>query len=892
MNHHTPRTGTLRAQLKALKPHDHLCLVYETRDEWRETVIPFMALGLSRREKCVYVADTSTLDEIRRCLAEEGVDVAFAEAQGQFTLRRATDPDTKNDSFDPDRMIARLVEATEQALREGYPALRVTGEMTGVVRGKSSTERILEYEAKLNRDFFPKYPGSALCQYDRGKFDPEIIWGMVQTHPLLIHKGRIHKNAFYVPTEDYLHHRGAKFEVQNWFNSLDRAAETETRYPTLFEAADDAIFLVRGGVIADCNAAAPALLGCAREAFVGQPLHAFAPSRQPDGSASADAAARHTQAALTGRQERFDWRYRRSDGTTLDVEISLTPIVIEGATGLLGLVRDVTGRNRSAIPMLGIMEDERRTRAMLRESEEQFKTIFNEAPLGIALIDSLTGRFQAVNPMFAKIAGRTVEQMTLIDWMSITHPDDVQENLDNMARLNAGKIAGFKMRKRYLHPDGTAVWVNLTDARMKVEDKVHPRHLCMIEDITETKQMEAYFLHSQRVESVGRLASGIAHDLNNILAPILMATPMLREEAHSDETRDMLNTIETSAERGANIIKQVLAFGRGIEGQRAPLQLRHQMKEMVQIIHETFPKSITLRSHSPNNLWTIIGDVTQLYQVLMNLCINARDAMPQGGTLTLAAENVRLDDTFTGVMGQLPPGPYVFLTVTDTGVGISPENLDKIFEPFFTTKPVGLGTGLGLSMVFSIVKSHGGIVEVASKLGAGTQFSIYLPATDSASLQPSVSEPENLPKGNGELILVVDDEESIRVTTACGLETHGYHPLLARNGKEAIALYASHQNNIRLVMTDLMMPLMDGVAMIRALRTLSPEVKIIVTSGLDSDLMTDEAATLGVNAFLPKPYTVATLLQTLHDTLNGRGVPSIPRPAAGAAAVCSLSAFP
>ena len=390
-------------------------------------------------------------------------------------------------------------------------------------------------------------------------------------------------------------------------------------------------------------------------------------------------------------------------------------------------------------------------------------------------------------------------------------------------------------------------------------------------DITEKKQVEAQFLRSQRLESVGRLASGIAHDLNNILAPILIAAPMLRAKAKSDETRHVLDTIESCAVRGASIVKQVLAFGRGIEGQRAPLQLRHLLKEMAQIIRETFPKSITLRTLSPHDLWSVTGDATQLHQVLMNLCVNARDAMPAGGVLILAAGNVQLDETFTAKVERLQPGPHLFLTVTDTGTGISPENLDRIFEPFFTTKPIDLGTGLGLSTVFGIVKSHGGIVLVASTVGKGTQFTIYLPATDSTAFQSSASEPRELPKGNGELILVVDDEEGIRDVTAEALQISGYRTLAAQDGAEAMVLYASHRNDIQVVVTDLMMPVMDGIIMIRAMRQISPELKIIVTSGLGSHPLSAEAATLEVDAFLLKPYTMDSLLNSLWDILHPQG---------------------
>ena len=484
---------------------------------------------------------------------------------------------------------------------------------------------------------------------------------------------------------------------------------------------------------------------------------------------------------------------------------------------------------------------------------------------------ALDGRWLKVPPLLGQLLGFTEAELLAGRIQDHLHPDDAAADWQQCQRLLQSDLKTLSSDKRFRNKDGQFLWFE-TNVTLVLNSQGEPeRFLVYLRDLTEKKQLEAQFLRSQRLESVGRLASGIAHDLNNILAPILMAVPMLREEMTSEGNRRLLNTMESSALRGASIVKQVLAFGRGIDGQKAPLQPRHLLKEMAQIIKATFPKSITLRVLSPHDLWTVIGDATQLHQVLMNLCVNARDAMPAGGTLILAAGNIRLDETFTGKLQRLQPGPYVLLTVTDTGTGISPENLDRIFEPFFTTKPIDLGTGLGLSTVFGIVKSHGGVVLVASTLGQGTQFSIYLPATNATPLQPSAAEPGEIPKGNGELILVVDDEESIRAMTVRALQAHGYRTLAARDGAAAMALYASHRNDTQLVVTDLMMPVMDGIAMIHAMRKLSPEVKIIVTSGLSSHSMSTEAAALDVDAFLLKPYTITSLLNSLQDVLHRRG---------------------
>ncbi|PMB12566.1 hybrid sensor histidine kinase/response regulator [Fischerella thermalis CCMEE 5282] len=387
-------------------------------------------------------------------------------------------------------------------------------------------------------------------------------------------------------------------------------------------------------------------------------------------------------------------------------------------------------------------------------------------------------------------------------------------------------------------------------------------------DITQKKLLESQFLRAQRLESIGTLASGIAHDLNNVLAPILMTAQLLESQLDDERSKRLLPILISNAKRGANLVKQVLSFTRGMEGDRTLLQLKHIVREIQQVIRETFPKSIDVSTSIPPSLWTIYGDATQLHQVLMNLCVNARDAMPNGGTLTICAENFLVDENYARMHLDAQVGAYVAITVADTGVGIAPEIIDRIFEPFYTTKEFGKGTGLGLSTVLGIVKSHGGFVSVYSEIGKGSQFKVFLPAQQTPE---SLEEPEKeLPTGNGELILVVDDEDSIRDITKTSLETHNYKAITASDGIEAIALYAEHRDEISVVLTDMLMPSMDGLTTIRTLKKINPNVKIIAVSGLASTEKVNAAADIGVKAFLSKPYTAKQLLQTIGVVKSGK----------------------
>lgn len=400
------------------------------------------------------------------------------------------------------------------------------------------------------------------------------------------------------------------------------------------------------------------------------------------------------------------------------------------------------------------------------------------------------------------------------------------------------------------------------------DDKGEPDYVLAINtDVTEKKKTESQFLRAQRMESIGTLAGGIAHDLNNILSPILMAVEILKLKTDDQETAQWLSILQTNAERGADMVKQVLSFARGIEGERVPLVLRSLIKEIIKILRETLPKSISIKINLATDLSLVSADATQIQQVLMNLCVNARDAMPQGGEISIVAENMAIDENYTRTNLEAKPGNYVLITVADTGTGIKSEVINRIFEPFFTTKEIGKGTGLGLSTALTIIKSHGGFMNVYSEPGNGTRFEIYLPAIELPQNTKQGKAKAELPQGSGELILIVDDEEPIRLITKSTLESFGYRVLTASDGTEAIALYAQHKDEIRVVLTDMMMPFMDGQATIRALTKIDPDVKIIAASGLSAHEKELESSD-SVKGFLIKPYSAEKLLKALDNVLR------------------------
>lgn len=410
--------------------------------------------------------------------------------------------------------------------------------------------------------------------------------------------------------------------------------------------------------------------------------------------------------------------------------------------------------------------------------------------------------------------------------------------------------------------DGRTIIVQCRATRIRDENQQLKSLLLINTDITERKQLEEQFLRSQRLESLGALISGIAHDLNNSLTPVLLGISMIREDR--GERENLLKTMESSARRGAEMVKQVLAFARGGDARKSTIYVDPLVKEMGKIITDTFPKGIDCRVNVNTQQWPVSGIPTQLYQVLMNLCVNARDAMLNGGTLTLTVENVHLDEAAAAHHPDAKPSDYVCVTVTDTGAGISEEQMEKIFQPFFTTKAPGKGTGLGLSTSLNIIKNHDGFLTVKSKVGQGTEFKFYLPAMTASMTSPTPKEPLQ-PSGHGERILIVDDEAITLVIARTALENFGYQVLTANSGLEAIAIL-DERRDVDVVISDLAMSVMSGSATVVALRRICPDVKIIVAGQSEKEAEEIKKKTK-VDAFISKPFTVEKLLATLHQVL-------------------------
>ena len=512
--------------------------------------------------------------------------------------------------------------------------------------------------------------------------------------------------------------------------------------------------------------------------------------------------------------------------------------------------------------------ERRQAETSLRESEKRFRQFAETIEEVFWMTDPNGSEMIYVSPAYEKIWHRTCASLyaSPLSWLEALHPDD-RERVALATKSKRGR-GEYDERYRIQRSDGTLRWIH--DRAFPVRDShgIVLRIVGTAEDITESKQVEAQLLRSQRMESIGTLAGGIAHDLNNVLTPIMMSIELLKLQEKNARRLNILSTIESSAKRGADMVQQVLSFARGVEGRQVAVQVGRLIREIEKITNETFLKNIQVRSTIEQGLWGVQGDPTQLHQVLLNLCVNARDAMPNGGNLKLSASNLVLDENCAEMSVEAQPGAYVLIDVEDNGTGMPPEVLERIFEPFYTTKELGKGTGLGLSTTLAIIKSHHGFLRVQSEIGKGTKFQLYLPANDAEKVEVIPSVETELPRGNGELVLVVDDEVTVRQIVRQTLEAFGYRVLLAADGVEASTLFTAHQGDIAAVLTDMMMPVMDGLATIQVLMRMNPQVRIIAASGLSVKDMVAKATSAGVKHFIPKPYSAETLLQTLAVVLQ------------------------
>jgi PAS domain S-box-containing protein len=514
------------------------------------------------------------------------------------------------------------------------------------------------------------------------------------------------------------------------------------------------------------------------------------------------------------------------------------------------------------------LEERKRAEAALRQSEASLREAQRIAHLGNWEWSVPSNELHWSDEVFF-IFGirRQAFGATYESFLEQVHPAD-RERVEQAVRQSLNTSEPYNLEHRIIRPDGEGRIVRGQGEVVHDNTGRITRMVGTVQDITEQKRIEAQFLRAQRMDGIGAIAGGMAHDLNNALAPILMGIQIIRNKVSEPDVRQMLAVMETNTHRSADMVRQVLTFARGRDGEQEMLQLGKLILEMENILRQTMPKSISVQSMVPKDLWPVVGNATQLHQTLLNLCVNARDAMPKGGKLTIAADNVELTAEEAKEIADSRPGSFVMVLVSDTGTGISPEVMPRIFDAFFTTKAPGKGTGLGLSTIVRIVRNHGGFVSVKSEVGSGTSFEIYLPRAEAAPAvdKTPLAKPSPVKPGQGELILFVDDDRSVREMVAPTLLEQGYRVLAASNGAEALALFRQHEREVHLILADVVMPVMDGLELTEKVHSLLPELPVILMSGTFE--AGKEPLPAGAANFLVKPFRLEQLLAIIDFTLH------------------------
>lgn len=652
------------------------------------------------------------------------------------------------------------------------------------------------------------------------------------------------------------------FILENYNREQRRVAEiaarlvaSEANYREIFNSTSDALF-VHGsdGRIIDVNEQACALFASDRAGLLGGTVNQFSLGESPYGQAEALA---KLELTLRGHPQLFEWRSRRVNGEVFWSEVALRVWEIGGEQRVVAAVRDISGRKQAE--------------EALRLNEERLRLAMEASHQGWFEVNIQTGETLS-GPEYVRMLehepGEFRSNMQV--WMERIHPAD-REATVQAYQLGISTRKMGTMEYRQQTKSGGWKWIRSVAKVVEFDATGRPlRVMGTHTDITERKELEAQLLHSQRLEAVGTLASGVAHDLNNILTPMLMASTILRDTLADPRDREMMALLDDGGRRGAAIVRQLLAFSRNLAQDREALDLRQLLRDMAQLMSATFPKEIKVVEAAPEGLGLVDAESNQLHQVLMNLCVNARDAMPSGGTITLGLERVDLP-----AVAGAPGGPHLVLSVADTGHGIPPDIIDRIFDPFFTTKPVGKGTGLGLASVHGIIKAHHGLVKVESQPGRGTTFRVFLPAREglAAAPMPAVAAPPApviAPESAG--ILVVDDDPAVLLVTSRLLTRRGYQVIQAEGGPQALQLLQRNRTTVALVITDFSMPGMDGPTLAPLLRAISPTLRIIGVSGLNQDHRAAELAALGFAEVLNKPYEWDDLMRAVQ-----RQLPAMPR---------------
>ncbi len=645
--------------------------------------------------------------------------------------------------------------------------------------------------------------------------------------------------------------RSMAVDITDRKRAEERLRESEEKFRTFLELLPDGLVIVdRTGHIEIVNAQAEKVFSYTRDELLGRPVETLLPER------FRDVHVRHRTDYYSDPRTRrmgiaLDLFGRRKSGSEFPVDILLSPVEMRDEIHVISIIRDIT--------------EQKRSEEALWESEARFRDLYDQAPVGYIESD-IEGRISRVNCTMLTMLGYTAEEMLG------RRPWEFILEQETSRRAVAAKLSRAEPLRSYertwRRKDGTSLLVLMQDQYLQDADGQIVGLRTTLHDITERKQLERQLFQAQKMESIGTLAGGIAHDFNNLLTSIIGFTQLaLMDEGISLQVRDYIAKIPEQGKRAAQLISQLLTFSRKAITQKQPMSLVPLVKETVKMLEHTVPETIAIRVRVSGETSPVNADPTQMQQVIMNLCVNASQAMPRGGELTVGLADVTLDEAYCRKYAYARPGRHVCLSVRDTGVGMTPEVQMRIFEPFFTTKGVGEGTGLGLAVIYGIVKGHEGHINVYSEVGKGSEFKVYLPAMN-VGAPLAVAPEQEPPPGGTETLLLVEDDPTVLATGRAMLERLGYTVLTAADGEEALEVYGAHRGEIALVLTDMVMPRMGGEELYDALRQTDAGVKLALMSGYSMNQDLSDLRAKGLRGFVQKPLDFYDLGQAVRRALD------------------------
>lgn len=628
--------------------------------------------------------------------------------------------------------------------------------------------------------------------------------------------------------------------------------ESEEKFRIIFQKSLDVIMVIDGetGQIRSVNQAIQSVLGYREENLLGEHFSIiFAPVL--------DLSKEQLLEKIRTHGPVLEAQYfLRVDGSVCPMDITATMIPWDNHTAILATFRDVTEREAAA--------------QALRLSEERFRATFEQAAVGIAHVGT-DGRWLRINQKLGDMLGYSHKELLKKTLPEVTHAEDLQIYHENARRILAGELETCSMENRFLHQDGAVVWGNLTISLLRSATGKPQYFIVVIEDITGRKKLEEQFLHAQKMEAVGRLAGGVAHDFNNLLTVINGYTELTLDRfiKPDNPARTYIEQIKQAGEQSSALTRQLLAFSRQIVLQPRVLNLNEIIINVNKILKRLIGEDIDLEIALTADLWPVKADPGQIEQVILNLSINARDAMPNGGKLTIETDNIDLDQDYTDHHISVEPGRYVVLALSDTGHGMDAETRSHIFEPFFTTKEPGKGTGLGLATVHGIVTQSGGHIWVYSEVGQGTTFKIYLPRIEEAV---EIELPDRTPArsvASSETLLLVEDNEMVRDLAGRILRSLGYTVLEASHGPEALRLIEEYRAPVHLLLTDVVMPGgMNGRELAEQISRRYPDLRVIYMSGYTDNAIIHHGVLEPGMTFLEKPFSPQALTAKIREILD------------------------